>query len=318
MSSRMSLKSPICRVLAARSRCVVEAKILIKIYKYGEQNYAVFKVESERALPLLPVLLLSAYCRCCCRSVCLCWRWRRRCRFLLILLIVLLLLPLRDDEPSNTTANRMDGRGRLARERERERAQAAALCVWPAANAGRATAFAQQRDHHQAFTGERTQNDQRECERDTHADTQRATERDSGPTSQQNRPGRLALARSSRPARRCCLPNLPAVSLPPPSPTAKHTEGDTQTHHTGGWFGSSRSAFLAASVAACPQRTAISRSVESRIFSSRCLTWSLSLPAECASSPSCLPACLPACRRRRRCSQETPKHNNKAHSCPRH
>lgn len=123
MSSRMSLKSPICRVLAARSRCVVEAKILIKIYKYGEQNYAVFKVESERALPLLPVLLLSAYCRCCCRSVCLCWRWRRRCRFLLILLIVLLLLPLRDDEPSNTTANRMDGRGRLAREREREHRQ---------------------------------------------------------------------------------------------------------------------------------------------------------------------------------------------------
>lgn len=129
MSSRMSLKSPICRVLAARSRCVVEAKILIKIYKYGEQNYAVFKVESERALPLLPVLLLSAYCRCCCRSVCLCWRWRRRCRFLLILLIVLLLLPLRDDEPSNTTANRMDGRGRLARERERESTGSGALCL---------------------------------------------------------------------------------------------------------------------------------------------------------------------------------------------
>lgn len=123
MSSRMSLKSPICRVLAARSGCVVEAKILIKIYKYGEQNYAVFKVESERAFPLLPVLLLSAYCCrcyccCCCRrccSVCLCWCWC--CRFLLILLIlliVLLLLPLRD-EPSNTTANRMDGRGRTER-----------------------------------------------------------------------------------------------------------------------------------------------------------------------------------------------------------
>lgn len=38
MSSKMSLKSPICRALAARSRCVVEAKILIKIYKYGEHK----------------------------------------------------------------------------------------------------------------------------------------------------------------------------------------------------------------------------------------------------------------------------------------